>query len=68
MEWTATLQEVRTCALKECAWSRTKGYGKPGGVLSIESRLRPPEQYFKFETKEQRIGRYISKDSDYNEQ
>ena len=49
-------------------WQELHRVIKPGGILSIEGRLRPPEQYFKFETKEQRIGRYISKDSGYNEQ
>ncbi|MBW2630295.1 MAG: class I SAM-dependent methyltransferase [Deltaproteobacteria bacterium] len=49
-------------------WQELHRVIKPGGMLSIEGRLRPPEQYFKFETKEQRIGRYISRDSDYNEQ
>ncbi|MEA1970511.1 MAG: class I SAM-dependent methyltransferase [Thermodesulfobacteriota bacterium] len=49
-------------------WQELHRVIKPGGILSIEGRLRPPEQYFKFETREQRIGRYISKDSGYNEQ
>jgi len=48
-------------------WQELYRVIKPGGMLSIEGRLRPPEQYFKCETKEQRIGRYISRDSGHNE-
>ena len=49
-------------------WQELHRVIKPGGMLSIEGRLKPPEQYFKFETKEQRISRYISRDSNYNKQ
>ncbi|MBT8490404.1 MAG: class I SAM-dependent methyltransferase, partial [Deltaproteobacteria bacterium] len=48
-------------------WQELHRVIKPGGMLSIEGRLQPPEQYFKLETKEKRIGRYINRDSDYTE-
>ncbi len=49
-------------------WQELHRVIKPGGTLSIEGRLQPREQYFKFKTKERRIGQYISRDSGYNEQ
>jgi len=47
-------------------WQELHRVIKPGGMLSIEGRLRAPEQYFSFERKEQRVGRYINSDSGYN--
>ena len=47
-------------------WQELHRVIKPGGMLSIEGRLQAPEQYFRFETKEQRVGRYINSDSGYN--
>jgi len=48
-------------------WQELHRVIKKGGILSIEGRSQPPEQYFKFEAKKKRIGRYINRDSDYNE-
>lgn len=45
-------------------WRELHRIIKPGGILSIEGRLRPPEDRFSLETSTGRISRYESRNSD----